>query len=36
MQRALWLMMCALGVASILLAQHSVDGYVPETDPSFG
>jgi|WetSurSiteA1Bulk_404760.scaffolds.fasta_scaffold983327_1 alpha-L-fucosidase len=33
MQRALWLMICALGVVSILHPQHSVDGYVPETDP---
>jgi alpha-L-fucosidase len=26
-------MICALGVVSILHPQHSVDGYVPETDP---
>jgi hypothetical protein len=32
MQRALWLMICALGVGSILHAQQSVDGYVPDME----
>lgn len=33
MHRALRLVTCALGFASVLHAQHSVDGYIPETDP---
>ena len=28
----MWLMVCTTGVIAILSAQHSVDGYVPETD----